>query len=88
MRGFDEFRGYTTRIGFDVETGQFGSIPIAHDFAPRGETSVIAQSFAKLRRRRQKVKAQYELSKVLTRMSPEEREDVGMTEVYAASGHM
>jgi hypothetical protein len=85
MRGFEEFRGHTTRIDFDAETGQFFSRPIAPGFAPLTEPNVVVQKLAELRKRRQKAKAKQALSKLLARMSPEARDDVGMTEVFAAS---
>ena len=85
MRGFKEFKGHTTRIDFEAETGQFFSMPIVHSLAALTQPNVIVQKLVELRRRRQKAKAQQRVSKLLARMSPEARDDVGMTEAFATS---
>jgi hypothetical protein len=80
MKGYTEERGRAFKLGFDVESGQFFSKPIAHDFAPEPKQSLIAQKTADWRKRRETAKAKALLKEQLSAMGPELRDDIGMSD--------
>jgi lauroyl/myristoyl acyltransferase len=86
MKGYGEEHGWTFKLEFDAETKQFGSKSVAHAFVPKTASNAVVQKLAELRKRGQRKRAQRNLAKTLANMTPEARDDLGMTEVFAAFG--
>lgn len=85
MKGYAEERGHAFKLAFDAVSKQFVANPIAHDFQPKAEANVIVQKLADVRKNIRLRKARGHVARQLNDMGPELREDVGMTEHYAAS---
>lgn len=85
MKGYSETRGQAFKLDYDAESKQFVSKSIAHEFAPNVGLEDVFPTLAELRRRQRKIKAKRQLMRILDGMSPETRDDVGMTEVFAAA---
>jgi hypothetical protein len=85
MKGYSETRGHSSRLDFDSATGQFVSTPIAHDFVAKTEPNIVVKKLAELRQHHQRKNAKQRMTKILSTMSPHMRDDVGLTEFYAAA---
>ena len=85
MKGFTEERGRMSRMGYDAETKQFAPQPIAHSFQPSSLPEVVGQKLSALFKGRNLKQAKPALSQQIADMSAEQRDDVGMTEVFATS---
>ncbi len=85
MKGFSETRGQASKIEFDHNTRQFVSIPIAHEFTANHAPHIVVQKLGELRLYRQRKNIKQQTKKVLSAISPQARDDVGMTEVFASS---
>jgi hypothetical protein len=87
MKGYAEERGLAFKLAFDAVSGQFVSQPIAHDFQPKAEPSLLVKKLADLRKTYRTKKVRDQVSKQLAAMGPELRDDIGMTDVFATSQH-
>lgn len=85
MKGYFEQRGLAIKLEFDAASGQFIAKPIEHGFIATATPHVIVQKIVELKMRRKIKKSKEWLVHILKRMGPEIRDDVGMTEVYAAA---
>ncbi len=85
MKGYSELHGQALKMDFDASSGQFVSIPITHTFAPKAEPHYMTQKLKEHYKSRQQKKAKYQLKQLLATMGPATRDDVGMTEVFAAT---
>ena len=84
MKGYTESRGHAFKLGFDAESGQFIEVPIAHAIEHGTKQNAVSQKLAEMRKHRQERKANHQLSELLVNMSPDIRDDIGMTEVFPA----
>lgn len=84
MKGFSETRGQASRLEFDQTTGQFISKPIAHGFAAKPARNIVARKLVQLRQSNKREKLKHQTKEVLTNMSPQARDDLGMTEHIAS----
>jgi hypothetical protein len=85
MKGYTEVRGQVFKLVFDATSKQFVSQPTAHDFQPRTAASVVAQQQSDIHKRHRSKKSRSQVTKLLADMGPQLRDDIGMTEVFAAS---
>jgi hypothetical protein len=85
MKGYTEHRGLASKLEYDEESGRFVSKPISHVFAPGAEPNFVLQKLADWRARREQRKACHQLNKELAEMSPQLRNDMGMTNALVAT---
>ncbi len=85
MKGFTEDRGLAFKLDYDADTKQFVSKLIEHGFQPKAEAHPAIAKVAELRKRYRVKKTRENVAKQMAAMGPELRDDVGMTEVHAAS---
>jgi FixJ family two-component response regulator len=84
MKGYSEERGQAFKLEYDAASGQFVSKPIDHSFPQKSFSNAVVETLSNLRKRREDAKAKRKLLKTLEGLSPETRDDVGMTDVFAA----
>jgi hypothetical protein len=85
MKGYSEHRGHCSKLDFDQATGQFVSKPIASDFAHQDDPILIVKKLTELRQNLQRKKVKQQALKTLSTVGPATRDDVGLTEFYAAA---
>jgi hypothetical protein len=74
-------------LDFDPESQQFVSKSIAHNFRPETGRNVVLQKLADWHKHRELTRKRDALTKQIAAMTPELRDDIGMTVVFAASHH-
>jgi hypothetical protein len=87
MKGYTKERGQAFKLGFDAESKQFVTKPIAHDFLSQVESHGVLVKLSEWRNGRAVKKRRKILAKQLVAMGPELRDDVGMTDVFASTSH-
>ena len=87
MKGYSETRGQACKLDFDTESGQFVAKPIAHDFRSKTGSNVMLQKIADWRKQRAVQKKRDALTQQIGAMTPELRDDIGMTVEFAALPH-
>ena len=85
MKGYSEERGLSFKLDFDAESKQFVSKPVAHAFVSHAERVMVLQKLAEPGKRRKAKKIGRKLRRLLAGVNPVIHDDIGMSDVFAAS---
>ncbi len=82
MKGYSEHRGQISRLDFDPETKQFVAQPIEHTVKPAPVYALLLGQVIKWRKLNRQNVVHHETLQQLSKLTAEQRDDLGMTEVF------